>query len=70
MPSKPGRYGLKIYWVYDAETLYALTGEIYVGQQIEQQRGNLKDLVERLGQPWLNNKGRNIFTDNYFGQQQ
>ena len=33
MPSKPGKYGVKIFWLCDASVAYAFKGKIYVGKQ-------------------------------------
>lgn len=38
IPSKPGKYGIKINWIIDATTSYPLAGEIYVGQQPNEER--------------------------------
>lgn len=67
IPSKPGKYGLKIFWNCDAMTSYPLKGEIYLGRQPgtarEQNQG--EQLVKRLTQPWWNT-GRNVTCDNFF----
>ena len=66
MPKKPDRYGLKIWWLADAETGYAYNAQIYLGRQ-----GNLPEvgLAERvvceLSRP-LYNSGRNLTVDNFF----
>lgn len=67
IPSKPGKYGIKIFWVCDSETSFPLRGEVYVGQQPGAVANNNKvtDLVKRLVRPWVNT-GRNITMDNYF----
>ena len=33
MPSKPGKYGVKIFWLFDASVLYPFDGKIYLGKQ-------------------------------------
>ena len=33
IPSKPGKYGLKIFWCCDSDTAYPLNGEVYLGHQ-------------------------------------
>ena len=33
IPSKPGKYGLKIFWNCDSKSSYPLKGEIYLGRQ-------------------------------------
>ena len=67
IPSKPGKYGLQIFWACDAETSYPLKGEIYVGRQpgAAANSNNVSDLVKRLVRPWQNT-GLNITMDNYF----
>ena len=32
MPSKPDRYGVKIWWICDSELSYAYNGQVYVGR--------------------------------------
>jgi hypothetical protein len=67
IPSKPGKYGIKIFWACDSETSYPLRGDVYVGKQpgSSANANNVKDLVKRLVRPWYNT-GRNITMDNYF----
>jgi len=67
IPSKPGKYGLKIFWNCDATTSYPLKGEIYLGRQPGQQRDQNQgqELVKRLTQPW-HRSGRNVTCDNFF----
>ena len=70
MPSKPGKYGLKIFWCCDSSTGYPLKGEVYLGRQSGEaataaSRNRISDLVKRLVQPWVNS-GRTITMDNYF----
>lgn len=67
IPSKPGKYGIKINWIVDAETSYPLFGEVYVGQQPNDERstGLAHQLVLRLAEKWLDSN-RNITMDNYF----
>ena len=66
IPSKPDKYGIKIWWLCDSATGYAFNGQVYKGKV-----GNLpevglgKRVVEDLTQP-LRNTGRNITTDNFF----
>jgi hypothetical protein len=70
IPSKPGKYGLKIFWCCDSETAYPLNGEVYLGRQPEaanatRNTNRVCNLVKRLVNPWINT-GRTITTDNYF----
>ena len=70
MPSKPGKYGIKVFWCCDSHTAYPLKGEVYVGRQprtaaTATDKNRIKNLVKRLVHPWINT-GRTITTDNYF----
>lgn len=67
IPSKPGKYGIKIFWLVDAENNYPLTAEIYLGTQpnAERSTGIAHELVMRLSKPFLNT-GANITMDNFF----
>ncbi len=70
IPSKPGKYGLKIFWCCDSDTAYPLNGEVYLGRQpgaATEAKGTNRicNLVKRLVHPWINT-GRTITTDNYF----
>ena len=70
MPTKPGKYGPKLFCCCDSDTAYPLTGEVYLGRQPNATASNVNDnrinsLVKRLVQPWINT-GRTITTDNYF----
>ena len=38
IPSKPAKYGLKIWWCCDTQTSYPLKGDIYLGRQPGEQR--------------------------------
>lgn len=67
IPTKPGKYGIKIFWVCDSKTAYPLNAEVYVGRQpgAAANANNVNDLVCRLVKPWINT-GRNVTMDNYF----
>ena len=67
IPSKPGKYGIKVFWICDSTTSYPLKGEVYLGRQpgAAANANNVKDLVKRLVRPWQNT-GRNVTMDNYF----
>ena len=66
IPSKPARYGIKIWWIADSTSHYAYNAQIYV-----RRIGNLPEVgqgqrvVEDLARP-LMNTGRNVTTDNFF----
>lgn len=65
MPSKPAKYGIKIWALCDSKTNYAYNLQIYTGKQTgeasEKNQGQrvVLDLVKDL-------KGRNITCDNFF----
>lgn len=67
IPSKPAKYGLKIWWCCDANTSYPLTGQVYLGRQPGDQRetGQGARVVQDLISPWRRS-GRNIVGDNFF----
>uniref|UniRef100_UPI00358F4BCF piggyBac transposable element-derived protein 4-like n=1 Tax=Myxine glutinosa TaxID=7769 RepID=UPI00358F4BCF len=67
MPSKPVKYGIKIFWCCDATTSYALDGVAYNGRQPgeEVQMNLASNIVKELCSP-LRNTGRNITMDNSF----
>ena len=69
IPSKPGKYGIKIFWCCDSTTGYPLKGEVYLGRQLgtatSARTDLVKNLVKRLVHPWTN-AGRTVTTDNYF----
>lgn len=68
MPDKPARYGIKIYALCCAKTMYAVNLEIYPGQQ---PNGPYKvstssmDVTIRMCEP-VAGTNRNITTDNWF----
>ena len=71
MPSKPAKYGLKLYWICDADNAYPLKSIPYIGKgsyeagETETGLQHGGEVVTVLAHPWLE-KGRNITTDNYF----
>ena len=67
MPSKPKKYGVKIFWSCEAKTGFALNGKIYTGRQQnrEPERELGKKIVLNLLQPFYKS-GRNVVTDNFF----
>ena len=68
MPSKPRKYGVKIFWAADSNTGYALNGKIYLGRAPNQQgpeRELGKNIVLELMKPFYNT-GRNVVMDNFF----
>ena len=66
MPSKPRKYGVKIFWISEADCGYALKGFIYTGKSSEGVHRNLAfDIVKDLTTPFYNS-GRNIVCNNFF----
>jgi hypothetical protein len=66
IPSKPRKYGLKIFWLCDADSGYALNAQMYLGKENNAIHHNLGlDVVLSLSQPYYNT-GREIVTDNFF----
>lgn len=67
IPSKPGKYGIKIFWICDAPNSFPLKGEIYVGKQPDEvaSQNFVVSLVQRLSAQYVG-KGRTIAMDNYF----
>lgn len=67
IPSKPAKYGIKIWWVCDSSTNYPLKGQIYTGKrpteerEINQGERVVLDLVEKY-----RNSGRTVYCDNFF----
>ena len=68
IPSKPAKYGIKIFSAVDAKMFYTCNLEIYPGRQPEgpfQMSNKSTDVVDRLVTP-LSKSGRNICADNWF----
>ena len=67
MPSKPGKYGIKIFWLCDSTTYHGFNGIVYTGRQPgEAVRRNLGySIVQELCTP-LRHSGRNVTMDNFF----
>jgi hypothetical protein len=68
IPSKPSKYGIKIFALCDAETFYTLNLEIYAGKQPDGPfavSNSPHDVVLRLITP-IENTGRNLTVDNWF----
>lgn len=68
IPSKPTKYGIKIFCLADAKLFYTTNMEIYCGQQPEgpyRKSNSAEDIVMRLAEP-IYGSGRNITADNWF----
>jgi hypothetical protein len=74
IPSKPGKFGLKLYWVTEANTAIPLKCILYVGKDTvpeasrQKHGGHVPALVMDLMEPFLD-CGRNLTTDNWFTSQ-
>ncbi|XP_066970873.1 piggyBac transposable element-derived protein 4-like isoform X3 [Macrobrachium rosenbergii] len=68
MPSKPAKYGIKIFILADAKTFYVSRMEVYLGKQPEGPfviDNSGAAVVKRLVSH-INGSGRNIMMDNWF----
>lgn len=71
MPSKPAKYGIKVFWACDAANAYPLQGKIYTGKPLDGERQvnigerTVLDLVAKY-----KGSGRNVTTDNFFTSMQ
>lgn len=68
IPSKPNKYGLKVFALVDAKTKYTVNLEPYVGLQPEgsyRVKNDPASVVLRLIEP-ISGTGRNITCDNWF----
>lgn len=66
IPSKPAKYGIKVWWICDAKNSYPLEGQIYTGKlatgrEVRQGERVVKDLTGAF-----HGSGRNITMDNFF----
>ncbi|KAB0804247.1 hypothetical protein PPYR_01217 [Photinus pyralis] len=68
IPSKPSKYGIKIFALCDARMYYTANLEVYVGTQPEgpySTNNSALSVVERLCKP-IRGTGRNLTMDNWF----
>ena len=67
IPSKPAKYGIKIWWCCDAQTSYPLNGQVYLGKQPDQPRevGQGARVFKDMVAPWYRS-GKNVTADNFF----
>ena len=67
MPTKPGKYGIKIWAICNSTTHYVLKMDVYKGREIgEPRETNLgSKVVLKLSEPFQKS-GRNITSDNFF----
>nr|XP_022901965.1 piggyBac transposable element-derived protein 4-like [Onthophagus taurus] len=68
IPSKPNKYGIKIYALVDAKCYFTCNLEVYVGKQPNGPyavNNSASAVVQRLCEP-IKESGRNVTTDNWF----
>ena len=71
IPTKPGKFGVKLFWIAESPSAIPLQTLVYVGEQTvsraekEEHGGHVPALLMRLMEPYMN-KGRNVTGDNYF----
>lgn len=68
IPSKPAKYGIKVFILCDSKTFYVSNLEIYCGQQPEgiyRKSNTPADITHRLLEPWKG-KNRNLTCDNWY----
>lgn len=71
LPCKPGKFGLKVYWVTDADNAMPLRCLLYIGKgtvcefETESYNGHVPALVMNLMKPFLDS-GRNLTADCWF----
>lgn len=68
IPSKPNKYGIKLFSVVDAKMNYTYNMEIYTGSQPDGPfvvSNKPRDVVKRMAEPFFGS-GRNITADNWF----
>ncbi|GFN92172.1 PiggyBac transposable element-derived protein 4, partial [Plakobranchus ocellatus] len=66
LPSKPDKYGLKVFWACDAETMFPLVGKPYLGKVGRTPQVNLgRNTALELCEPFFGS-GRNLTCDSFF----
>lgn len=69
IPSKPDKYGVKVWWFCEGSTTYPLNAEVYLGKQPgqEQEVNQGERVVTTTVFPWYRS-GRNVVGGNFFYQ--
>lgn len=67
IPSKPAKYGIKVWWCCDSATSYPMNAEVYLGRQPNDARDKNQGarVVRAMVSPWYRS-GRNVVGDNLF----
>ena len=67
--TKPGKFGVKIFWINDSSSSYALRGIVYTGSQTLENKTTdepfSQSLTLKLTEPFTN-ENRNVTCDNWF----
>lgn len=66
IPSKPDKYGMKIWWICDSSNSYPLYGMPYLGKQGNSRAQNLASQVVQQLCEQFERSNRNITFDNFF----
>jgi len=66
IPSKPAKYGIKVWWICDAKNSYPLKGLIYTGKTGNAREVNQGERVVKELTVLYKGSGRNICMDNFF----
>jgi len=66
MPSKPAKYGIKVWWLCDSKNAYPLAGQIYTGKSLNGRETNQGERVVKDLAVQYKGSGRNITMDNFF----
>ncbi|XP_026482143.1 piggyBac transposable element-derived protein 3-like [Ctenocephalides felis] len=66
IPSKPAKYGIKVWWACDAKTKYPLQGILYKGKEGEMRDENQGEKVLLKLASRYANTGRTMIADNFF----
>ena len=67
IPSKPSKYGIKVFWACDASNAYSLQGQIYTGKPTDGPRqANVNEQTVLNLVSLYKSSGRNVTTDNFF----
>ena len=67
MLNKPGKFGIKLWMLADAEKPYMMYIRPYLGKNFDDERGGVRlgEHILKLMEPFLD-KGYNVTTDNFF----
>ncbi|GAB0098318.1 PiggyBac transposable element-derived protein [Sergentomyia squamirostris] len=66
IPSKPAKYGIKFFWVCDAETYYPLQGILYTGKEGNNKTTNVGEKVVTTLTQKYSGTGLTVVADNFF----